>query len=120
MAGLEGTRLGDYELIERIGVGGMAEVYRARQQTAFGREVALKVMLPDLDESGEFRALFARGSGDLPALSSPHSAAHRIWRRRGDAVPRHAAGARRYAARSAQAARWPAVAGRGPLAVSPT
>src|SRR5579883_494853 len=72
MAGLEGTRLGDYELIERIGVGGMAEVYRARQQTAFGREVALKVMLPDLDESGEFRARFLREAQAISRLSHPH------------------------------------------------
>ena len=43
MARLEGTRLGDYELIERIGGGGMAEVYRARQLRAFGREVGLRV-----------------------------------------------------------------------------
>src|SRR5579885_1261633 len=72
MAGLEGTKLGDYELIERIGVGGMAEVYRARQQTAFGREVALKVMLPDLDESGEFRARFLREAQAISRLSHPH------------------------------------------------
>lgn len=44
MAGLQGTRLGAYELMECIGEGGMADVYRAKQFSAFGREVALKVI----------------------------------------------------------------------------
>ncbi len=72
MAGREGTRLGDYELIERIGGGGMAEVYRARQLTAFGREVALKVVRADLSESEEFRARFLREAQAISRLSHPH------------------------------------------------
>ena len=44
MARLEGTQLGNYELLEHIGTGGMAEVYRACQRNAFGREVAVKVI----------------------------------------------------------------------------
>lgn len=36
---LTGTRLGHYEVKERLGVGGMAVVYRA-VQSSFGREVA--------------------------------------------------------------------------------
>ncbi len=38
-----GTKLGPYELLERIGAGGMGEVYRARD-TRLGREVAIKLV----------------------------------------------------------------------------
>ncbi len=43
MRPMAGRRLGPYELIERIGAGGMGEVYRARD-TRLGREVAVKVL----------------------------------------------------------------------------
>jgi serine/threonine protein kinase len=42
------SRIGNYELIRRIDVGGMGEVYLARQLTAFEREVAIKIMRSDL------------------------------------------------------------------------
>src|SRR5437762_12682166 len=38
----------NYDLVRRIGIGGMGEVYLARQRTAFGREVAVKIIRPDL------------------------------------------------------------------------
>jgi len=72
MAGFEGTRLGDYELVERIGSGGMAEVYRARQLTAFGREVAIKVIRPGFSEREEFRARFLREAQAISRLSHPN------------------------------------------------
>ena len=43
MALAAGTRLGPYEVQSAIGVGGMGEVYRARD-TKLGRDVALKVL----------------------------------------------------------------------------
>src|SRR5437763_12760680 len=41
-------RFGNYDLIRRIDVGGMGEVYLARQRTAFNREVAVKIIRSDL------------------------------------------------------------------------
>ena len=38
-----GTKLGHYEVVESIGVGGMGEVYRARD-AKLGRDVAIKVL----------------------------------------------------------------------------
>ena len=38
-----GTKLGQYEVIEAIGAGGMGEVYRARDGK-LGRDVAVKVL----------------------------------------------------------------------------
>jgi len=56
---LTGTRIGQYEIVERLGGGGMAVVYRAVQQP-LGREVALESRRgridrePDDSLAGEF------------------------------------------------------------------
>ena len=39
---LPGARLGHYEIVDRLGAGGMGEVYRAKD-TRLGREVAIKL-----------------------------------------------------------------------------
>jgi serine/threonine protein kinase len=72
MPGLEGTRLGAYELLARIGGGGMAEVYRARQSTAFGREVAVKIIRPGMGENEDFRARFLREAQAISRMSHPN------------------------------------------------
>ncbi len=72
MTSLEGTRLGDYELVEQIGNGGMAEVYRARQLTAFNREVAVKIIRPDFSQHEEFRSRFLREAQAISRLSHPN------------------------------------------------
>src|ERR1700754_2006605 len=56
-----GSRLGDTELLLRIGRGGMATVWVAREHATKTREerlVAVKAMLPDLAEESEFVRMF--------------------------------------------------------------
>jgi tRNA A-37 threonylcarbamoyl transferase component Bud32 len=50
------ARLGEYELLRRLGEGGMGSVYLA--ESATGRRVALKVIREDLAEQPEFRRRF--------------------------------------------------------------
>ena len=52
-----GTRLGPYEITAQIGVGGMGEVYRARD-TKLKREVAVKVLPAALASDPERLARF--------------------------------------------------------------
>jgi serine/threonine protein kinase len=72
MAQREGTRLGNYDLLERIGTGGMAEVYRARQRNAFGRDVAIKIIRRSLAEDRLFRERFLREGQAAARLTHPH------------------------------------------------
>ncbi len=53
-------QFGNYELVRRIAVGGMGEVYLARQRTAFGREVAVKIIRSDLMHDVMARKRFLR------------------------------------------------------------
>jgi serine/threonine protein kinase len=71
MAGLEGARLGAYELIERVGSGGMADVYRAKPSGA-GREVAAKIIRRGFSEDPLFRQRFLREAQAIAQLSHPH------------------------------------------------
>lgn len=53
---MEAKQFGNYTLVERISHGGMAEVYRAKSfgEAGFEREVALKVLLPQIASDDEF------------------------------------------------------------------
>jgi hypothetical protein len=51
-----GTRLGAYEIVSRIGAGGMGEVYRARD-TRLDRAVAIKILGASTAEWSGRRAL---------------------------------------------------------------
>jgi serine/threonine protein kinase len=66
-----GTRLGPYEVVARIGAGGMGEVYRARD-TRLDRTVAIKVLPEHLTRDSERRQRFEREAKALAALSHPH------------------------------------------------
>ena len=54
------TKFGRYELLERVSVGGMAEVFRGRVSGAAGFEkiVAIKRILPQLSDDEDFIGLF--------------------------------------------------------------
>lgn len=58
--GPEPEVFGEYELLEKIATGGMAEVYRARKHGAAGFEkiVVIKKILPELARDEEFLQLF--------------------------------------------------------------
>ena len=60
-----------YELLERIGVGGMAVVYKARCHR-LNRLVAVKILKPDLAEDAEFRRRFHDESRAVAMLSHPN------------------------------------------------
>lgn len=69
-AGIE-SRLEDLELLELLGAGGMGYVYRARQRK-LGREVAVKVVAPDVERSADFTERFAREARALARLNHPN------------------------------------------------
>ncbi len=64
-------RLGSYELRRRLGEGGMAQVYLARD-VRLGREVAVKVLDPKLAERPGFRERFMREARVAAALDHPN------------------------------------------------
>jgi TolB-like protein/Flp pilus assembly protein TadD len=66
----EGSRVGPYEVLALIGRGGMGEVYRARD-TRLSREVALKVLLPELASQGDAAARFEQEARAASALNHP-------------------------------------------------
>jgi serine/threonine protein kinase len=68
---MQGSRLGSYELIRRLGEGGMAQVYLARD-VRLGREVAVKVLDRRLAERSGFRERFLREAKLAAALDHPH------------------------------------------------
>jgi serine/threonine-protein kinase len=69
-----GSKLGAYEVVSSLGVGGMGEVYRARD-TQLNRNVAIKV-LPDVFAADPDRvARFAREAQLLASLNHPNIAA---------------------------------------------
>ncbi len=71
MANLIGQSLGQYQIIALLGKGGMSTVYRARQ-ASINRDVAIKVIRPDLAETEDFIKRFEREGQTIASLSHPH------------------------------------------------
>jgi hypothetical protein len=69
-----GGTLAGYVVEERIAVGGMAEIYRASRPgpAGFAKQVAIKVVLPELARDPEFVRMFLDEARLAARLSSPH------------------------------------------------
>ncbi len=68
-----GTRLGPFEVVAQIGVGGMGEVYRATD-TNLKRQVAIKVLPEAMAADAERLSRFQREAEVLAALNHPNIA----------------------------------------------
>jgi len=66
-------RVGPYEILSTLGVGGMGEVYRARD-TKLHRDVAIKVLLPAVANDPDRLARFSREAQVLASLNHPNIA----------------------------------------------
>jgi len=66
-----GTRLGPYEIVELIGSGGMADVYRGHD-TRLNRAVAIKVLGAQLADTPQRRQRFEREARAISTLSHPN------------------------------------------------
>jgi serine/threonine-protein kinase len=66
-----GSQLAGYVIEEQIGAGGMAVVFRARDQV-LGRPAALKVLSPTLAADQGFRVRFLRESQAVASVEEPH------------------------------------------------
>lgn len=67
-----------YEMTERVGLGGMAEVYRA-QDNVLGRMVAVKVMLPQYAADPTFTQRFRQEAASAAKLQSPYIVSIYDW-----------------------------------------
>ncbi len=71
-----GEVFGPYELIDRVAVGGMAEVFKAKRSGVEGFEkvVAIKRILPHLSENADFVRMFVAEAKVVAGLSHPNIA----------------------------------------------
>src|SRR3954454_10033449 len=69
-----GGNLGDYEILELLGKGGMGEVYRGRD-TKLCRDVAVKALPAEFARDPERVKRFQREARILAALNHPNIAA---------------------------------------------
>ena len=80
-----GRNLRGYEFVEKIGEGGFGAVYRARQLSV-GRDVAIKVVRPELADDAEFIRRFEAEAELVARLEHPHIVPlYDFWRQPGAA-----------------------------------
>lgn len=61
----------EFEVMQRLGVGGFGAVYRARQ-VSLARDVAIKLIRPEYMDHPKARQLFAREARTVARLEHPH------------------------------------------------
>jgi eukaryotic-like serine/threonine-protein kinase len=66
-----GSRLGPYEILSRLGAGGMGEVWRARD-TRLGREVAIKILPAEFAQDAKLKIRFEREAQTISHLAHPN------------------------------------------------
>jgi len=66
-----GSRLGPYEVVSRIGAGGMGEVFRARD-TRLDRTVAIKILPAAFASNAQLKIRFEREAKAISQISHPH------------------------------------------------
>jgi Tfp pilus assembly protein PilF len=66
-----GMRIGRYEILDRLGAGGMGEVFRARDHE-LARDVAIKFLPEDFSRSADRLARFSREARAASALDHPN------------------------------------------------
>ena len=66
-----GTRLAHYDILEKLGSGGMGDVYRGRD-SRLGRDVAIKVLPPEVANDADRRARFEREATVVAGLKHPN------------------------------------------------
>ncbi|MBN1993528.1 MAG: protein kinase [Anaerolineae bacterium] len=71
MSDLIGKTIGQYEIVEKIGVGGMATVYKAYQRS-INRYVAVKILPTQFAHDPNFVKRFAQEAKAIAALEHPH------------------------------------------------
>src|SRR5438552_8539182 len=71
MALTSGAKLGPYEIVSPLGVGGMGEVYRARD-TRQGRDVALKILPEIFSRDADRLHRFEQEARAVAALNHPN------------------------------------------------
>ena len=79
-SGLAGRTLAHYRISNAIGAGGMGEVFRA-SDTRLGRDVALKILPPEMAGDADRLARFQREARAVAALNHPNVVTCTRWKK---------------------------------------